>query len=367
MNNYLKIGLLIICSLCQYQKIFAQGKGIAYPGMLEVKHAVVDNQKIYLLGCVPHIETLTSNPVIVCTNLSGDTLWTREFDRFEFGASFEKAVLADHILYISGTIKETKYSSESVLFQVSDTGEMIGGRFFRGKIIADIAWNGVLLFLTGIAIPSNESYLLQCDPDFKNDTLISFWKEASGNSYGNGREIQFLKSSLWLSGTYETDTRDGYTVTRFDKNLKELPSFTLKKDGDSRCLKMIADKSNSVWTCGHLNPESGTHFLYVLRFNEKGDTIYSYKHFMGTRSFLVTNLFETASGEILAVTKINHVAQLIRFRQGKFYKIESLESLGDILPVQLMEPKSGQIMLLAMELLGMGYGKSTFFSLKLTD
>jgi len=368
-NSYLKIGLLIICGLFQSQKMVAQGKPIAYPGMLEIKHAVTDNQKMYLLGCVPHFETLVSNPVLVCTDLSGDTLWTKEFDRFEFGGSFEKAVLVDHVLYISGTIKESKYHTENALFKVSDAGEMIGASSFKGSMISDIAWNGANLYIAGVNMRYDDpgSFIFRCDRNFKNDTLVTFWKDALGNSSGDGREIQFLKSSLWLSGTYETGTKDGYTVARFDKNLKELSSFTMKKKGDSRCLKMIVDKSNSVWTCGHLNPEKGTHFLYVLRFNEKGDTIYSYKHFMGTRSFEVTNLFETATGEILIVTKINHAAQLVRFRKGKFYKIESLESLGDILPVQLLEPKSGQIMLLGMELMGMAYGKSTFFPIKLID
>ncbi|MGV3611355.1 MAG: hypothetical protein ACO1N0_10425 [Fluviicola sp.] len=368
MNNCLKL-LLIIGLLVQSGKAIAQGKPINYPGMLEIKSAVVDKDKIYLVGCAPQIETLSSNPVVVCTNLVGDTLWTKEFRNFDYGGNFEKVILADHMLYIAGSIKESKYSSQNVVFKVSDTGELVGGRVFKDKEITTISWNGEQLYLAGVNMLYDDpgSFIYRCDRDFENGNLLTFWKDAKGNSAGNGREIQFLKSSIWLSGTCETETKDGYAIIRFDENLKELSSFSRKKEGDSRCLKMMVDKSNAVWTCGHLNPERGVHFLYVVRFNEKGDTIYSYKHFMGARSFEVTNLLETASGEVLVVTKINYVAQLIRFRKGKFYKIEPLENLGDILPVQLVEVKSGEIRLLAMELFGRGYGKSTFFPIILSN
>ena len=368
MNNCLKL-LLIIGLLVQSGKAIAQSKPINYSGMLEIKSAVVDQDKIFLVGCVPHLETLSSNPVIVCTNLVGDTLWTKEFRNFDYGGNFEKVILADHILYIAGSIKESKYTSQNAVFKVSDKGELIAGSIFRYKEVTAIAWKESNLYVAGVNIRYDDpgSFIFRSDGDFKNDTLITFWKEARGNSAGNGRDIQFLKSSIWLSGTCETETKDGYAIIRFDENLKELSSFSRKKEGDSRCLKMIVDKSNSVWTCGHLKPERGTHFLYVVRFNEKGDTIYSYKHFMGTRSFEVTNLLETASGEILLITKINHEAQIVRFRKGKFYKMESLEKLGDILPVQLVEVKSGEILLLAMELFGGAYGKSTFFPLKITN
>lgn len=369
MRNYFKTGLLVI-GLFTSGNLFSQSKPIRYRDMLEIKSAVTTKNKIYLVGSVPHLENLKSYPVIVCTNLEGDTLWTKEYTGFEYGAAFEKLILIDQDLYISGFVAENSYSRISTLFKFSDKGEFIKSAFLRDRIISTLAWNGTNLYVTGVyqLADNSSSYILRCDRNLKEDTLITFWKDTWGDGLEN-RNIQFVKSTLWLSGTNETKDRGGYSIVRFNEDLKELSSFYTDKKSKSRCYQMITDKSNNVWTCGDLKPkpEEKTHFLYVVKFNQHGDTVYSWKQQMGTRYFSVTNLFETTSGEVVLVTKINKVCQLFRFHEGKFYKTESLEKWGDILPVQILEPQRGEVKLLGMELVGMGYGKSTFFPLELAD
>jgi len=105
----------------------AQSKNIAYSNLLELESMVRDNDYLYLCGSVPHAEVLKSYPVLLCTTLEGDTVWTKEFLQFQSGGKFKQIIVVDDTLYVSGSIKSDLDSYEDVLLKITKKGKILGG------------------------------------------------------------------------------------------------------------------------------------------------------------------------------------------------------------------------------------------------
>lgn len=359
---------LIVCFIFQIT-LFSQSnsKKINYKGLLELESMVVQNDTIYMCGTVPHVETLKSYPVLVCVNLSGDTLWTKEFIQFKNGAKFKQIIVVDDTIYVRGTVNISSYSYEDIILRISKNGNILGAIQYSTQKIYNLSYHQSFFYvlLSDSRFKKEGPLMIQYSKNLVFNKAIAYCRLDSLTSNDKERnQMAFGDTSFYFMTSNRKRSNEFSKLLFYSKNLDSIQSFTGTSNVAVESYHLLVDKKGIIWNSGRFKNKADQKYFYVKAVNSKGEVVCNYEDLLGERYGDIFDMIVTADGDVVVLVKYKGEGRMYVFSNNKLKSKTLLPEYKNFYPKKMLEITPGTITILGLGLEGNFYGHSIFLNWK---